>query len=274
MGQRITWLSDTVSTGGEVLRFKFWMRGDASPPRLHVHPRQEERIQVISGSVRSVSGGVERVLGPSGTISMPPGEGIPSGPLVERTFGLIVPAISKAGVAPCSWRPRNRTRPSSSCRGCRSGYSEPCCVGWIGWAGRCPARAADDGRGCSRAVASGKRSSAALAMAFLALEYRARRNRGSSPYYGRRFPPRFPRTRETGSRSSCTRCPRLSGHDRSLEGKVPALAGLAVAVRDGRPTEREGFEPSDEVDPRHTISSRARSAAPAPLRAVEKGTEA
>src|SRR4051794_20090845 len=29
--------------------------------------------------------------------------------------------------------------------------------------------------------------------------------------------------------------------------------------------EREGFEPSDEVDPRHTISSRARSAAPAPL---------
>src|SRR5215208_3441039 len=31
--------------------------------------------------------------------------------------------------------------------------------------------------------------------------------------------------------------------------------------------EREGFEPSDEVDPRHTISNRARSAAPAPLRA-------
>src|SRR6185503_12147482 len=30
-------------------------------------------------------------------------------------------------------------------------------------------------------------------------------------------------------------------------------------------TEREGFEPSDEVNPRHTISNRARSAAPAPL---------
>ncbi len=36
------------------------------------------------------------------------------------------------------------------------------------------------------------------------------------------------------------------------------------------PAEREGFEPSDEVDPRHTISSRARSAAPAPL--LERGT--
>jgi hypothetical protein len=30
--------------------------------------------------------------------------------------------------------------------------------------------------------------------------------------------------------------------------------------------EREGFEPSNEVDPRYAISSRARSTAPAPLR--------
>jgi Putative neutral zinc metallopeptidase len=36
-----------------------------------------------------------------------------------------------------------------------------------------------------------------------------------------------------------------------------------------RPTEREGFEPSNEVDPRYAISSRARSTAPAPLRGTE-----
>ena len=35
--------------------------------------------------------------------------------------------------------------------------------------------------------------------------------------------------------------------------------------------EREGFEPSDEVDPRHTISSRARSTAPAPLQESATG---
>jgi Beta-lactamase enzyme family len=35
-----------------------------------------------------------------------------------------------------------------------------------------------------------------------------------------------PRTRAAGSRGSCTRCPRLSAHDRSLERKVPALAGV------------------------------------------------
>ena len=74
MGHRITWLTHTASTSGELLRFEFWMRAGASAPPLHVHPRQEERIEVVSGSVRSVSGGVERVLGPGETISSPPGE--------------------------------------------------------------------------------------------------------------------------------------------------------------------------------------------------------
>jgi putative flavoprotein involved in K+ transport len=40
---------------------------------------------------------------------------------------------------------------------------------------------------------------------------------------------------------------------------------VAKHIASRRSAEREGFEPSDEVDPRHTISSRARSAAPAPL---------
>src|SRR4051812_24590049 len=87
IGQRITCLSNTVSTGGELLRLSFWMRGDASPPPLHVHPRQEEHIEVVSGSVLSISGGVRRVLGPGGTISSRPVNRIPSD-FVERTFAL------------------------------------------------------------------------------------------------------------------------------------------------------------------------------------------
>src|SRR4051812_50081648 len=80
MGQRITCLSNTASTGGELLRFNYWMRGDASPPPLHIHPRQEERIEVVSGSVLSISGGVRRGLGPGGTISPAPGEPHTPGP--------------------------------------------------------------------------------------------------------------------------------------------------------------------------------------------------
>jgi mannose-6-phosphate isomerase-like protein (cupin superfamily) len=90
MGQRITCLSNTASTGGELLRFNFWMRGDASPPPLHVHPRQEERIEVVSGSVLSISGGVSRVLGPGGTISTAPGEPHTVGPVGEDAVEMIV----------------------------------------------------------------------------------------------------------------------------------------------------------------------------------------
>jgi len=79
MGQRIVCLSNTAASDGELLRFQFWMRGGAAPPPLHVHPRQEERIEVVSGSVRSVSGGVERILGP--------GDRIISGPGVPHTVG-------------------------------------------------------------------------------------------------------------------------------------------------------------------------------------------
>src|SRR3954452_18013032 len=97
---------------------------------------------------------------------------------------------------------------------------------------------------------------------------------GSSPYCGRRFPRDSPererRGREVPARG-VRGCPAMTAR---WSGKCLLWPGLAVAVRDACPTEREGFEPSDEVNPRHTISSRARSAAPAPLRAVEKGTEA
>jgi quercetin dioxygenase-like cupin family protein len=90
MGQRVRWLSDSVSTGGEFLRFSFSMRGGASPPPLHVHPRQEERIEVVSGSVLSVSGGVKRVLGPGETVSTPPGEPHTVGPAGEDAVEMIV----------------------------------------------------------------------------------------------------------------------------------------------------------------------------------------
>ena len=80
MGMRITCRENSASSGGEVLGFDFWMRGGATSPPLHVHPRQEERITVTSGSVRSRSGGVERILSPGDTVVSPPGERHTVGP--------------------------------------------------------------------------------------------------------------------------------------------------------------------------------------------------
>jgi response regulator of citrate/malate metabolism len=62
-----------------------------------------------------------------------------------------------------------------------------------------------------------------------------------------------------GRGPGAARARRLAGHARAARSRV------AFARVTARAAEREGFEPSDEVDPRHTISSRARSAAPAPL---------
>ncbi len=90
MGQRITCSDTTASTGGELFRFDFWMRGGAVAPPLHVHPRQEERIRVLSGSVRSISGGVERVLGAGETVVSRPGQPHTVGPAGETAVEMVV----------------------------------------------------------------------------------------------------------------------------------------------------------------------------------------
>jgi len=90
MGQRVTCRANTAGTGGELFRFGLWMRGDSLAPPVHVHPRQEERIVVVSGSVRSISGGVERVLGPGETIVSPPGEIHTVGPAGGEGVDMVV----------------------------------------------------------------------------------------------------------------------------------------------------------------------------------------
>ena len=66
------------------------------------------------------------------------------------------------------------------------------------------------------------------------------------------------------------------GHARSMTSAwdVPVRRFRTTSI-DPAKTEREGFEPSNEVDPRYAISSRARSTAPAPLQqaaAAKKAT--
>jgi quercetin dioxygenase-like cupin family protein len=90
MGQRITCSDTTASTAGELFRFEFWMRGGAPAPPLHVHPRQEERIRVVGGSVRSISAGVERVLSAGETVVSRPGEVHTVGPAGDTAVDMVV----------------------------------------------------------------------------------------------------------------------------------------------------------------------------------------
>ena len=80
MGMRVTCRQSAARSGGELLSFDFWMRGGATPSPMHVHPHQEERITVVSGSVRFRSGAADRVLSPGDTLVSPPGESHTVGP--------------------------------------------------------------------------------------------------------------------------------------------------------------------------------------------------
>ena len=89
MGMRVTCRESAASSGGELLSFSFWMRGGATPPPLHVHPHQEERITVVSGSVRSRSGASDRVLSPGDGVVSPPGEPHTVGPAGNQDVEMV-----------------------------------------------------------------------------------------------------------------------------------------------------------------------------------------
>lgn len=71
-GERITFLKTTRETNGELLRFEYVLPPGFTIPE-HVHPHQEERHEILSGTLRGRVGGQEwdygigeRVVGPAG----------------------------------------------------------------------------------------------------------------------------------------------------------------------------------------------------------------
>ena len=59
-GERITFLQTTRDTSGELLRFEYLIPPGFSIPE-HVHPRQEERHEIVSGKLKGRVGGCERL---------------------------------------------------------------------------------------------------------------------------------------------------------------------------------------------------------------------
>jgi mannose-6-phosphate isomerase-like protein (cupin superfamily) len=89
MGMRVTCRESAASSDGEVFSFTLWMRGGATPPPMHVHPRQEERIAVVTGAVKSRSGDAVRVLAPGDTVATPPGEPHTIGPAGDEDVEMV-----------------------------------------------------------------------------------------------------------------------------------------------------------------------------------------
>src|SRR3954454_2958995 len=51
-GERITFIRTAADTDGELLEFDIELTPDGAVPGMHVHPAQEERFEITSGTVR------------------------------------------------------------------------------------------------------------------------------------------------------------------------------------------------------------------------------
>jgi len=84
MGMRLTCRESTPT-----LKFDLWMRADAAPIPMHVHPHQEERVTVVRGSVRSRTGKVDRVLEPDDVVVSPAGDAHTVGPAGDEEVEML-----------------------------------------------------------------------------------------------------------------------------------------------------------------------------------------
>jgi quercetin dioxygenase-like cupin family protein len=60
--ERIVFRQTSRETGGRLLRLEMFASPGGAPPPEHLHPRQEERFETISGVLRARVGGEDRVL--------------------------------------------------------------------------------------------------------------------------------------------------------------------------------------------------------------------
>ena len=72
-GERIVWRQVARDTDGALLQADLFALPEASPAAPHVHPRQEERFEVLAGTLKVNVDGVETTLGPGDVTVVPPG---------------------------------------------------------------------------------------------------------------------------------------------------------------------------------------------------------
>lgn len=72
-GERLAFLKTVRDTDGELLQVDFFMKGGGFVAAEHVHAYQEERFEVLSGSVRFRVRGQERDVGAGETMVVPTG---------------------------------------------------------------------------------------------------------------------------------------------------------------------------------------------------------
>ena len=72
-GERITFTQTAADTDGELLAFDMTLSVDGHVPGAHVHPAQEERFEIVSGTMKFRMNGKKIVAGPGDVVTVPAG---------------------------------------------------------------------------------------------------------------------------------------------------------------------------------------------------------
>jgi mannose-6-phosphate isomerase-like protein (cupin superfamily) len=72
-GERILFHQTSRDTNGEAVVFETFVQPDGFVAAAHVHPNQEERFEIVSGTLALNVGGEEIVAGPGKTLTVPAG---------------------------------------------------------------------------------------------------------------------------------------------------------------------------------------------------------
>jgi quercetin dioxygenase-like cupin family protein len=72
MGVRIVFQQTAQETKGELLQFDCFLQAGQVIAEEHIHPRQQETFQVVSGSLRGRVAGQEQQVGPGQVVVTPP----------------------------------------------------------------------------------------------------------------------------------------------------------------------------------------------------------
>lgn len=72
-GERIIFRETAADTGGEALVLESFLPPHARGLRVHLHPGQEERLQVIGGTLAVRVDGRTTAVGPGGRVTIPAG---------------------------------------------------------------------------------------------------------------------------------------------------------------------------------------------------------
>jgi quercetin dioxygenase-like cupin family protein len=73
-GERIVFRKTSADTNGEYLEIDLYLAPDGKVPGAHVHPKQEERFEVLAGTMEFRMGLRKIVAGPGETITIPAGK--------------------------------------------------------------------------------------------------------------------------------------------------------------------------------------------------------